>query len=65
MCHDMGKLQYLSIWPYTPEYTALYLEYTAVYWVHLFAPCGCFNLKNSIVGRVPVSGVEGVGWGGL
>ena len=32
-----------------PQYTAVYLEYTAVCWEYLFAPCGCFNLKNSIV----------------
>ena len=32
-----------------PQYTAVYLEYTAVYWEYLFAPCGCFNLKNSIL----------------
>ena len=34
---------------YTLEYTAVYLEYTAVYWGYLFAPRGCFKLKNSIV----------------
>ena len=44
-----SRLQYLSIRPYTLEYTAVYLEYTAVYWGYLFAPCGCFKLKNSIV----------------
>ena len=43
------RLQYLSIRPYTLEYTAVYLEYTAVYWGYLFAPGGCFKLKNSIV----------------
>ena len=39
-----------------PQYTAvysgvygIYLEKTAVYWEYLFAPCGCFKLKNSIV----------------
>ena len=44
-----SRLQYLSIRPYTLEYTAVYLEYTAVYWGYLFAPGGCFKLKNSIV----------------
>ena len=44
-----SRLQYLSIQPYTPEYTTIYLEYAAVHWEYLFAPCGCFNLKNSIV----------------
>ena len=44
-----SRLQYLSIRPYTLEYTAVYFEYTAVYWGYLFAPCGCFKLKNSIV----------------
>ena len=33
----------------TLEYTGVYLEYTAVYWGYLFAPRGCFKLKNSIV----------------
>ena len=37
-----SRLQYLSIRPYT-------LEYTAVYGGYLFAPGGCFKLKNSIV----------------
>ena len=32
-----------------PQYMAVYLDYTAVYWECLFAPCGCFKLKNSIV----------------
>ena len=32
-----------------PQYTAVYLEYMAVYWGYLFAPSGCFKLKNSIV----------------
>ena len=44
-----SRLQYLSIRPYTLEYTAVYLEYTAVHWGYLFAPRGCFKLKNSIV----------------
>ena len=33
----------------TPEYTAVYLECTAVYREYLFAPCGCFKLKNFVV----------------
>ena len=32
-----------------PQYTAVYLEYAAVYWGYLFAPCGWFKLRNSIV----------------
>ena len=28
---------------------AVYIEYTAVHWGYLIAPCGCFNLKNYIV----------------
>ena len=44
-----SRLQYLSIRPYTLEYAAVYLEYTAVYWGYLFAPGGCFKMKNSIV----------------
>ena len=32
-----------------PQYTAVYLEYTAVYLGYLFAPRGCFKLKNCIV----------------
>ena len=44
-----SRLQYLSIQPYTLEYRAVYLEYTAVYWGYLFAPRGCFKLKIAIV----------------
>ena len=38
--------QYTAVYS---KYTAVYLEYTAVYCGYLFAPGGCFKLKNSIV----------------
>ena len=51
----ISRLQYLSIRPYTPEYTTLCLQFTAVYREYLFAPCGWFNLNTSIVVRfVPI-----------
>ena len=47
-----GRILKASIPQYTAVYSGVYgriLRVLAVYWGYLFAPRGCFKLKNSIV----------------